>query len=186
MILRRPVSIAILAFLVLLVLVAFSYSRVQVSVSSVESVRPAFKTDTSSLISGALGALKGDPGEALTSVINGLDVKAELQIENGGILPVYFPELRHVVFVGDPHEVPSDRVQKNPGLWLMPQQQKTVAVTALVPLEEIPELALSPIINGGDIELAIESELEVVGFATSHTTRTNVSVIETVREWLDR
>jgi hypothetical protein len=151
-----------------------------------ESVRPAFKTDTSALMSGALGVLRGDPGKALTSVINGLDVKAELQIENGGILPVYILEFRHVVFVGDPHDVSSNRVQTNRSMWLMPQQKKRVAVTVLVPLEEIPELALSPIGNGGDIELAIESEFELVGFATGHTTRTTVSITETVKEWLDR
>ena len=74
----------------------------------------------------------------------------------------------------------------NPGLWLMPNQAKTVSVTALIPLEEIPEIAFDPIINGGNFRVRIESSFELVGFSLVRTAAASGSITDTVRKRLSR
>ena len=141
-----------------------------------------FRSGAGAYIKAAGSLLAGNYEDALTAVVEGLEVTTTVAIENGVFLPVYVPSTKHIIFAGEPYQAAADRAHRNSGFWLMPNESRVFEVSALLPIWEIPKLGLNAVLNGGKFEAIVESRIDLA--VTTIVRRTSVTgdVLESVRE----
>lgn len=160
--------------------VAYSYSQLEVQVKRVEAIRPAFKIDLGSI---ALGLLSGNPASILGSVIDGVDIDAEVQVRNGSFMPIYLPKMVHVFTLsgqGAGGHLGTD------AMWLMPDETMSFMATVHIPTEEIPAVALNALLGGGQIDVEVESTLQIAGITISKSAERAGPVSEPVQDRVTR
>ena len=162
----------------------YSYSQLSVVDRGVDSVRPALNTDLDSLFSAGTQLLSGDVTESLSSVVDGLNIEQHVAVQNGSFIPVYLPSTRFIIFAGEEHGDVPERVQSNPSMWLAAHESRPISLRASIPIEEVPELAIDALINGGQLEFSIDARFKILGVGIHRRFVTNGSVTETVLERL--
>ena len=181
---RRLSAIVLLIVLIVAGLVGYSYSQFRVYIQRVDSVSPSLKTDLGSIAEGITNLVTGNFTDSVTSVLDGISIATVVKVHNGGIIPVYLPGMKHVIFMGEGHEA-AETTETNPATWLGPGETKLVNIDAFIPIEEIPEMALAAIVNGGVIDFTVESTVDLPGFTIARRADGTSDVLEPLRERID-
>ena len=180
----KAVFIGFILFLLLplIGLVVYSYAQVEARVQGVEHIRPEFNSDLGAIIEAASSLLSDNYARAITAVLDGVNISAAVEIRNRGIVPVYLPRTKYIIFLDDRSDSAVDRATTNPGTWLMPKESRLVVVSALIPTEEIPALALDAIVKGGKLEINIESRLDLAVTTLVRREVFRIDVLKPTRE----
>ncbi|MFB5647220.1 MAG: hypothetical protein ACE5RO_03650 [Candidatus Nitrosomaritimum yanchengensis] len=108
--------IALSVVLIVLGLIAYSYTQISASFSDVSSVNVELETlSLSSLIKLGLDVLSGNWLSAALDVIAGIELGLVFELTNNGILPVYIPELEYNlsingIFIGNGISIIDDTI----------------------------------------------------------------------------
>ena len=183
---RRILAAILILVLLLIVLTACSYSRFQVKVTAVASVKPTITADLNSVARGVSSLISGNVRAAISEVVTGIEVDVELSLDNSGPMPVYLPGMKHVVYLGEMQDDAVDRAPANPAVWSMPGSSRSVHVKVFIPIEEIPELALEALLNGGAVEVSVDTIINLAGVSFARSASARGDVLEAVRNRLGR
>lgn len=154
----KGVAIGASIFVIILVigggLLYYSYTQIQVTLTDVDYHSIDWATISwQMLLSLGLNALSGNWLGAAFDLIDGINLDLEFAMHNGGLLPVYIPNLSYDVLVND---VSVGRGYSNVDMTINPGQTKTITS-----LQNIQKNSLAPAVgrivaNDGVIVLKVE------------------------------
>ena len=119
-------------------------------------------------------------------MVEGVNVGLRVDTHNRGIVPVYLPSTSFVVSACENRDAAVPRAKANPAGWLGKGESKTATLTAFIPIEDVPELALGPLVNGGDFKFCVEARLALFGLGVNRRMVARGSISETIRRRLGR
>ncbi len=133
----------------------YGYGQLQ---TDFEATNVGVKTNltASSFFSALLSALTLDYAGAVFSIIEGLEVQGGIVYSNPTFLPLYIPEMEHSISING---VSTASSSTTPAFWLAPKAEVTQPFAVLIYTEDLPEVVLSTIANGGDIAIEVSSEV---------------------------
>lgn len=162
---RFPLAILLMVALLAVVGTGFGYSKLEVTRVGSFGVAPAVRTDLGSIGSALLNAFSGDAVGAAAAVIEGVRFVGIIEISNDSFLPVYIPGMEHQVFV---QRIPTTTSFETPGGLLSPSESSEIPFDFVVPARQLAEAAISVILAGGEINMALDTS---VGFGPFSVTR---------------
>ena len=151
----------------------YSYSKFESRLIRVESVEPSFKVNLSSILSAGFQILVGDLLGAAEQLIEGAQVDATVEIHNGGLIPIYLPEMDHYILLEG--QTSANRPTKTLSMWLMPGG-------TLVPLSDIPRVALNALNSGNNLEVGVESRFDLAGLTISRRSEMTGKVTQSIEQ----
>ena len=158
--------------------VAYSYSRLSVSSPRVVAISPSITDDIQSLVRAGSDLANGDLLGAAGRIIEGVDFDVEVDISNEGVLPVYVGTSDHVLVLNGV-EVTTSKLSK--GDWIGPDSTSTISVEVTLLLTELPGAVVLGIVQGGLIDVRLESRVGWGIFSkTIHTQVTRFRITESV------
>ena len=147
------IGVFLLIILILGGLVAYSYTQIDVTLSDVSFRSIEWETFSwSTLLKLGLNVLTGNWLEAAFDMIRGVNLDLEFGLYNGGLLPVYIPDLSYTLYINDVYVGKGhSEIQK----MISPGQTKKIDV-----LQNFRKSSLSPAVlsiaqNNGVIELTV-------------------------------
>lgn len=158
--------------------VAYSYSTLSVSSPRVEAISPSITDDIQSLFRAGSDLADGDLLGAAGRIIEGVDFDVEVDISNEGVSPVYLGTSDHTlvlngVEVTEPIAFRAD--------WVGPNSTSTIPVEVTLLLTELPGAVVLGIVQGGLIDVQLESRVGWGVFSkTVHTQVTRFRITESV------
>ena len=162
----------------------YSYSQIEVFDKGVDSIGPRIGRSSDSFIDSAVGLVSGT--QSPSSLLGGLEVQQKISVHNGGLVPVYLPSTRLLVYSGEISDSAYHRAQRKASMWLGPGGSRDIEVAAFIPTEEVPELVLETIRTAGEFNYSIDLVIEMVGVRVIPRLEMSVSIGNAIRERLGR
>ena len=137
----------------------FGYSKLELEGPHIGGVVPAVTDSRLDLLEAAAKLVLGDVPGAAAAAIKGVEVRGTVGIRNPSALPVYLSSATHVLVLnGKPVTEP---VHLDGG-FLGPRKTLEREFTALAPFERLPDAVLAVVVDGGEIEIQVESTLKLL------------------------
>ena len=172
--------------LIILGLVAYSYTQISASFSDISSVNVELETlSLSSLIKLGLDVLSGNWLSAALDVIAGIELGLVFELTNNGILPVYISELEYDlsindIFIGNGSSIIDTTI--NPG------EVKQINVTQSIQKENLSPSIVSIINSNGIIDVKIKGvayfELLEFKIPSKFESSKQVSIVDEIQKQL--
>ncbi len=176
----KGLGILFIVVLILLGLTLYSYARVETKVVSVDGVTPELGIGIDTLLLTAVAYFTGG-GTALAaikSVIDGVNIEATAEVRNRSFLPVYLPKTEHRVSLEGKE---GTLAATTAGQWLSPGESITVPVKVLLPTDDIQDIALQVIRQGGEVEVSIDSKFALAGVGVTRSASGQGNVVESLQ-----
>ena len=170
--------LVLVGVLALLGAAGYSYLRLSVSPPRVVAISPVITDDLSSLFSAGKEVASGNLLGAAELIIEGVEFGLEIEITNGGVVPVYLGTSDHTLVLNGV-EVTEPIALK--GGWIGPGSTSKIGLEVSVLLKELPGAVVLGIVQGGLIDVQLNSKVGW-GFIskTIYTQVTRFQITETV------
>jgi LEA14-like dessication related protein len=160
------------------------YNRLTVVSTDVTGITPALDTDALSLARASIKVVTGDILGAASEVVEGVEIDIELTVENDFFTPLYLAPGSHVVSLNGV-EI-TNQFQSGSG-WMEPYSTKALLLSAVVPFEQLPEAVIAVLVQGGEINVDVESTIGWSFFTVDHTSEVyTYSVLDTLESIIRR
>ena len=180
--------VALSVVLIVLGLVAYSYTQISASFNDVSSVNVELETlSFSSLIKLGLDVLSGNWLSAALDVIAGIELELVFELTNNGLLPVYIPELEYDlsingIFIGNGSSIIEATID--------PGKAKQINVIQNFQKDSLSPSIESIINNNGiiDVEIKGVAYFELLGFKIPFDFESSkqVSIVDEIQKQLNQ
>ena len=153
---RKVIAGLVVLVAVLVAVVAYGYSNLEVGSAEVQGVRPEFTPEALQAAAGPIRVVIGDPKDSLETYITGMRVKVAFNVENDGFIPALSPFKRYTLFLGN---LPVGEMDGAGPAWLGGGSTTPGAVDVLVPPGALPADVVDALMDGGTIELTVQARL---------------------------
>ena len=180
--------VALSVVLIVLGLVAYSYTQISASFNDVSYVNVELETlSFSSLIKLGLDVLSGNWLSAALDVIAGIELELVFELTNNGLLPVYIPELQYGlsingIFIGNGSSIIDATID--------PGKTKQINVIQNFQKDSLSPSIESIINNNGiiDVEIKGVAYFELLGFKIPFDFESSkqVSIVDEIQKQLNQ
>lgn len=187
----KALGIGIGVFLVIILilggLVVYSYTQIDVTLSDVSLRSIDWETFSwSTLLKLGLNVLTGNWLEAAFDMIRGVNLDLEFGLYNGGLLPVYIPDLSYTLYINDVYVGEGySKIQKT----ISPGQTKKIDVLQNFQKSSLSPAALSIVQNNGVIDLTVSGtayfKLFIIDIPIPFETTKSISIKDEIRTHLN-
>jgi hypothetical protein len=122
---------------------------------------PEINTSPENIIGTIVDILTSNYLEAAFNLIDGVRIDGTLSFSNNSFIPLYIPEMEHQVYIEGQQ---CQEKFRTPSFWLGPSSHRDQAISLLVDLEDVPEILLQVLVNGGTSNVQIYSEFSIGTF----------------------
>jgi len=174
---RKVIYVLVLLLLLVfggLSLVYMSYSSVSVELVDVSILNVEIKANLKTLYS----ILTGNLLDALLSVVNSMDLSAQLKINNPSFIPLYVPPIDYDIYMNDIY-MGNRHID---AFTLPPQSSITKKVVQKVYLNQLEDLALSIVNKNGHLDVKIKGYTHVAFLNIPFETTKRINVYEVIKE----
>jgi LEA14-like dessication related protein len=181
---RKVIAGLIVLILVIGALAWTGYNRLMVTSTEATGITPALNTGVASLARASIKVMTGDILGAADEVVEGVEVDIELTLENDFFTPLYLAPGSHAVFLNG---VEITRQFQSESGWMRPFATKVLHISVAVPFEQFPEAVVAILIEGGNIDVKVESTIGWSIFTVDHTSDVyTYSVLDTLESIIKR
>lgn len=165
----------------------YSYSRIDVYISSVSLASSPIKINTAKALLIGLSAIMtgGLSLPAMIDAIEGINLVIYIKAYNGGILPVYIPTISYDLYINNNYvgEGSSDRE-----VTIQPGDSEIITVYQFIDRDSLLDVAMSIVNNNGeaDIKAKGEAKASILGlsFSIPFEKTTTINVYEEIKKAL--
>jgi hypothetical protein len=173
---RKVIAGLVVLAAVIVAVVAYGYSNLEVGSAEVQEVRPEFTPEALQAVDSPIRVVIGDPKDSLEKYITGMRVKVAFNVENDGLIPTFLPFKRYTLFLGN---LPVGEMDGAGPAWLGGGSLTPGAVDVLVPPGALPPEVVDALMDGGTVELTVQARL---GWGPATVLRESASLTATLDE----
>ncbi|MFH1560638.1 MAG: hypothetical protein ABID84_04435 [Chloroflexota bacterium] len=179
--------VRLLIFLGIIFLVgatANSYLSLSATPPQVTKLSPNITNNTIDLVQAGKDLASGNLLGAAGRIVPSIRIEFDIDVVNGGVMPVYLPSSEHIVILnGEPIALPFELG----GIWIGAKSTYTVPVVLDIPLARIPGAALLIIVQGGLIDVQVESKINILVFSrTVQTQAARFNIVDSLESKVRR
>jgi len=142
---------------------------------------PEINTSPENIISTIVDILTFNYLEAAIDLIDGVRIDGTLSFSNNSFIPLYIPEMEHQVYIEGQQ---CQEKFRTPSFWLGPSSYRDQKISLLVDLEDVPEILLQVLVNGGTSNVQIYSEFSLGTFTIVKESTKSFSVNNSLASFL--
>jgi hypothetical protein len=154
------VTVLVILIVATVALGAYGYSKLETEFDA-SNFSPEINTSPENVIYTIVDILSFNYLEAAIDLIDGVRIDGTLRFTNNSFIPLYIPEMEHQVYI-EGHQCKEKF--NTPSFWLGPSSHQDEAINLLVGLEDVPEILLQVLANGGTSNVKIYSEFTLGTF----------------------
>jgi len=142
---------------------------------------PEINTSIGNIISTITDILTFNYLEAAIDLIDGVRIDGTLSFSNNSFIPLYIPEMEHQVYIEGQQ---CQEKFRTPSFWLGPSSHRDQTISLLVDLEDVPDILLQVLVNGGTSNVQIYSEFSLGTFTIVKESTKSFSVNNSLASFL--
>jgi len=175
-------AVAVIFFLAVatIALGVYGYNQLETDFDAT-NFSPEINTSPENIISTITDILSFNYLEAAIDLIDGVRIEGTLSFSNNSFIPLFIPGMEHQVYIEGQQ---CQEKFRTPSFWLGPSSHRDQTISLLVDLEDVPEILLQVLVNGGTSNVQIYSEFSLGTFTIVKESTKSFSVNNSLASFL--
>jgi len=174
------VVVIILLAVATVALGAYGYNQLETDFDAT-NFSPEINTSLGNIIDTITDILTFNYLEAAIDLIDGVRIDGTLSFSNNSFIPLYIPEMEHQVYIEGQQ---CQEKFRTPSFWLGPSSHQNQTISLLVDIEDVPDILLQVLVNGGTSNVKIYSEFSLGTFTIVKESTKSFSVNNSLASFL--